>query len=63
MSKMSLPAVVDSLDQDFRYKSVATQISHDTRLAPVHPVVDVCEVVIMPPWARWRTIMSAIEIN
>ena len=30
-------AIVGVTDQDYRYKSVGTQIPYDTGLAPVHP--------------------------
>jgi hypothetical protein len=48
----SPPAVVGFLDRNYHYKSVATQILHDTGLTPIHPAGErtqntACEAVIV----------------
>ena len=44
-------AVVGFLDENYHYQSVATQIPHDARLAPVRPGIEpgtaACEAVIL----------------
>ena len=54
VSMASLPGVIGLLDQDCRYKSVATQIPHDAELEQIQFAGEIklgtaaCERVILP---------------
>ena len=40
VSTLASPAIIVFLDQDYHYKSVATQIPHYAGLTPIHPARD-----------------------
>ena len=42
------PAVVDFLDWDYHFKSIVTQIPHDTRLLGIKPGSTACKAMTLP---------------